>query len=570
MARAASLAGLTALYFAAGKLGLSLALAHPNASPVWPPTGIALAALLLLGQRAWPAVLVGAFLVNVTTAGSAMTSLGIAAGNTLEAIVGAWLVNRFACGRRAFERPQHVFKFVVLAALASTALSATIGVTSLALGGFAGWSDYGWVWTTWWLGDATGALVVTPALVSWLAGPPPRWNRAKRLEAAALPLGVVLVGAIVFGGLAPWTFLCLPLTIWTAFRFGQRETASAVLILSGFAVWGALENTGPFPAGDRNQTLLLLQVFMGVISVTSLTLTAVVSERRRALEELERQALELARSNTELEDFAHVVSHDLKAPLRGISSLATWIGEDCKEILPEASREHLALLEQRTRRMSQLIDGVLAYSRVAQTRAAPERVDAHAVLGEVVDSLGATPNASIRVEGRLPVVRYDRTQLTQVFQNLIANAIQHMGREHSAVVVSCREFPGAFEFAVRDTGVGIEERHLERIFRLFHALHPEQESTGVGLTIVKKIVEMHGGSIRVDSTPGVGTTFRFSVPKQPRERASGDLTERPVALHEGDGAGELRDPSAGSRGPLAARRGSAHLGSASTARWRSQ
>ena len=186
MAYAASLAGLTALYFAAGKLGLSLALAHPNASPVWPPTGIALAALLLLGQRVWPAVLVGAFLVNVTTAGSAATSLGIAAGNTLEAIVGAWLVNRFACGRRVFERPQHVFKFVVLAALASTAISATIGVTSLALGGFAGWSDYGWLWTTWWLGDATGALVVTPALVCWLAGPAPRWNLAKRLEAAAL------------------------------------------------------------------------------------------------------------------------------------------------------------------------------------------------------------------------------------------------------------------------------------------------------------------------------------------------------------------------------------------------
>jgi signal transduction histidine kinase len=220
--------------------------------------------------------------------------------------------------------------------------------------------------------------------------------------------------------------------------------------------------------------------------------------------------------------------------------------------------------------MSQLIDGVLAYSRVAQTRAAPERVDAHAVLGEVVDSLGATPNASIRVEGRLPVVRYDRTQLTQVFQNLIANAIQHMGREHGAVVVSCRELPGVFEFAVRDAGVGIEERHLERIFRLFHALHPEQETTGVGLTIVKKIVEMHGGSIRVESTPGVGTTFRFSVPKQPREGASGELTERPFALDEGDGAGELRDLSAGSRGPLAGRRGSAQRGSASTARWRSQ
>jgi signal transduction histidine kinase len=519
IAHVAWLVGLTAVYFAAGKLGLSLAFAHPSASPVWAPTGIALAAVLLLGQRVWPAVFAGAFLANVTTAGSIATSLGIAVGNTLEAVVGGWLVTRFARGPEAFERPQDLFKFVLLAGIASSALSATIGVTTLALGGFAVWLDYGRVWSTWWLGDAAGALLVTPALVSWLGASQSRWSRARLVEAAGLLVAMAVVGGIVFLGiLAPWPFLCLPVLIWTAFRFGPRETTATVLIFSALAIWGAIRGSGPFPDGNPNQALLLLQVFMAVISVTSLTLTALVGEHQRALEAVERQARELARSNAELEAFAHVVSHDLKAPLRGISSLATWVVEDCKEILPDESAEHLRLLDRRTKRMSQLIDGVLAYSRAARTRSAPERIDASAVVAEVVDSLGPT-RVSIRVEGRLPVVRYDRTQLTQIFQNLIANAVQHMGREDGEVVVSCRERHEGFEFAVRDDGVGIDERHVERIFRMFHALDPERETTGVGLTIVKKIVEMHGGSIRVDPTPGGGATFRFLVPKQPRDRS---------------------------------------------------
>jgi integral membrane sensor domain MASE1 len=148
------LAGLAALYFAAGKLGLMLAYLHPSASPVWPPTGLALAAVLLLGYRVWPAVLVGAYFVNVTTAGSIATSIGIATGNTLEALVGAYLVNRFANGRDAFDRPEDVFKWALLAAMISTVVSATFGVTSLCLGGVASWASYGAIWLTWWLGDA--------------------------------------------------------------------------------------------------------------------------------------------------------------------------------------------------------------------------------------------------------------------------------------------------------------------------------------------------------------------------------------------------------------------------------
>ena len=158
---------VTAAYVVAGKVGLRLASVNASATAVWPPTGIALAAFLLLGPRIWPSVLLGAFLVNVTTAGTPATSLGIAVGNTLEGLLGSHLVRRFAGGLRVFDQPSTIFKFAALAGILAPAVSATIGATTLMRGGLAQWSDLGPIWVTWWLGDAAGALVVTPLVMLW-------------------------------------------------------------------------------------------------------------------------------------------------------------------------------------------------------------------------------------------------------------------------------------------------------------------------------------------------------------------------------------------------------------------
>jgi len=279
---------LAAVYFVAAKLGLRLAFVHASATAVWPPTGIALAAFLVLGSRLWPAIFAGAFLANLTTAGSMATSLGIAAGNTLEGLLGAALVSRFAEGLRAFERPRNILKFALLAAGGATTLSATCGVTSLVLGGFARWADYGDIWLTWWLGDAAGALVVAPVVLLWSANPRVHWNRRQTLEAAALVVALLGVSALVFGGLFPsrtkdypLEFLCIPILLWAAFRFGAREVATAVLLLSGIAIRGTLHGFGPFVRDTQNESLLLLQAFMGVICVTELIVASVVGERRR-------------------------------------------------------------------------------------------------------------------------------------------------------------------------------------------------------------------------------------------------------------------------------------------------
>jgi signal transduction histidine kinase/ActR/RegA family two-component response regulator len=289
LARTLFLLALTAAYFVAGKFGLLFGIVHASASPVWPPTGIAIAAALLFGARVWPAVLAGAFLVNVTTAGSVATSLGIAVGNTLEALSAGYLVDRFANGARAFERARDIFAFAVLAGFASTAVSATVGVASLTLGGYASYEDAPRIWWTWWLGDLAGALVVAPALVLAVRTRPLGF-RGRTLEAGLVMACTLLVGLVAFGPLGTGrslSFLCLPPLAWTAFRLRPREVAASVVTLSGVAVWGTSNGLGTFARGSPNESLLLLEAFMATIATTMLPVSALVAEARRIARERE-------------------------------------------------------------------------------------------------------------------------------------------------------------------------------------------------------------------------------------------------------------------------------------------
>jgi PAS domain S-box-containing protein len=285
---------LAGAYFVAGKLGLLLAFLHVSASPVWPPTGMALAALLLFGIRCWPAIFVGAFLVNITTAGSVGTSLGIATGNTLESVVGAVLVTRFANGRNAFADTRDMFKFFLLGGLLSTTVSASLGVGSLTLGGYVPRESFGAIWLTWWLGDVAGAIVVAPVLILWGTSPRPWIARGRAREAVLLLASLVLVGAVVFNGPFPalyaLAFLCGPPLVWTAFRFGPCESVTAIALLSGMAIWGTLRGLGPFVRESPNESLLLLQAYMVTMAVMAVPLAAVVAERQRAEASLNRVA----------------------------------------------------------------------------------------------------------------------------------------------------------------------------------------------------------------------------------------------------------------------------------------
>ena len=317
---------LTVIYFIAGKLGLMLASLQASASPVWPPAGIALAALLLLGYRAWPAIFIGAFLVNVTTAGNVATSFAIATSNTLEALVGAWLVNRFAGGTNVFDRPQGVFKFALAAGL-STIISPAFGVTSLGVAGFVDWANYGAIWLTWWLGDVTGDLVFTPLVLLWSVASKRRWNKKEAAEVGALLLLLVLLSGVVFGGWPgvsarnyPIVLICGPVVIWTAFRFTQRETATGIFILSAIAVWGTLHGFGPFVRETENQSLLAVQWWTAVVSITAMALSAAMAKGRRVEEELQQQKVVAETANRTIGRFLAMLLHEPRTPLTPVIS----------------------------------------------------------------------------------------------------------------------------------------------------------------------------------------------------------------------------------------------------------
>jgi PAS domain S-box-containing protein len=291
---------VTLAYFLTGELGLSLAYLHANVSPVWPPTGLAIAAVWALGFRVWPAVWAGAFLVNLLTDVSAGAAFGIAVGNTLEALSAVFLLHRFVGSRNPFDRAGDIVRFVVIAGAISTALCATIGNLTLCIFGAADWRNFGSLWLTWWLGDGVGAVVVAPLILTWLNRPPRRVPLRQVTEAVLLIIVLVGVSEIVFGGLFfskldgyPLEHLVVPVLLWAAFQFGQRGAATTIAVMAGTAIWGTTRKFGPFATHGPNESLLLLQVFVAAAAITTLILAAIVTERRRTEEALRTKETQL-------------------------------------------------------------------------------------------------------------------------------------------------------------------------------------------------------------------------------------------------------------------------------------
>ena len=373
MRHLATLALLFGGYVVAAKIGLSFATVHPSATAIWPPTGIALAAFLLLGRDVWPAIFVGAFVVNVTTAGSVGTSLGISVGNTLEA--------------------QDIFKLAALAAVGSTAVSATIGVASLALSGYAAWQDAGFIWLTWWLGDASGILLLTPLIVLW----------------------------------------------------GRRSSDPPL-------------------------------------------------QTRR---------------------FLAMLSHELRNPLGAIGSAIQLLERVTN---PTVAARAQGVIARQTQHLSRLVEDLLDVSRAVTGKIALQRevVDLAAIADRAVAGLvarHAERARDISLDARPVRVLGDAVRLEQVVNNLLENAMKYTPAGGPVVVTVGQDGDNAV-LAVADTGVGIAPELLPRIFDLFVQADRSLERTagglGIGLTLVRQIVELHGGTVQASSN-GAGQGSRFTV-----------------------------------------------------------
>ena len=523
-----AIGALTLIYIVAGKLALKLAFVNASASPVWPPAGIALAALLVLGYRVWPAIFIGAFAVNFWTTLNILSSIGIACGNTLEAMCGAWLVNQFANGIRAFDRPQDVFKFG-LAALVSTMVSPTIGVSSLAITGFAQWSHFSTIWSTWWLGDASGDLIITPLLVLWSVPVTQRkWNEKEVLEVSVLLLLLIVLGQIVFGGWLPisarnypFSFICGPIVIWTAFRFTPRETATGIFILSSIAVWGTLNGFGPFVLRTENQSLLMLQAWTAALTITAMAIAAAIAERNRAQSAIEQQKDEVEAANRTKDNFLAMLSHELRTPLTPVMAAIDTLEADGPRSLE--AKNSIAMIRRNVELESQLIDDLLDLTRIAkdklQLRFGP--LDSHEIINNVVEI--CRPEATARdlkvhvnLRAGAHFVSGDAAKFQQIIWNLLKNAIKFTADNGEITISTTNPESQLLAISVHDNGIGIEPEIMNRIFDPFEqgerAFERRYGGLGLGLAISKSLAQAHGGTLVARSDGrGRGSTFILTI-----------------------------------------------------------
>ena len=305
---------LALAYHLAARLGLEMAYVQVNTSPVWPPTGIALAALLIFGCNLWPGIGLAVLLGSVLTGAPFAVALGMALGNTLEALAGAYCLKRWVGFHNALDRIQDVVGLALLS-IASTSLSATIGALTLALTGRVAWQGFAALWTTWWIGNLLGALVVAPMLLAWWTQPRPGARRRMYLEAAVLLVLLAAITSYVFSNQPPvgvfhqaMVYVIFPFVIWAALRFGQHGAATATFLVSAIAIWGTAGGRGPFAFESRNDSLVFLQTFLAVVSLTSLILAAATLERRKATETLRQRVSDLATLNDSSRTFLHALN----------------------------------------------------------------------------------------------------------------------------------------------------------------------------------------------------------------------------------------------------------------------
>ncbi len=529
------LPALTALYLAGAKVGLHIGFV-PQVSAVWPPTGIALAALLLFGYNVWPAITLGAFLANITAEEPVLTASGIAAGNTFEALLAAWILKRFLEFRPQLDRVRDVLGLALVGALFSTAEAATVGVASLCLGHVHDWTSFGMLWGVWWLGDATGDLIVAPLLLTWIAARGCVCPRRRAAEAAALLLGLWTWCMILFGG---WFdgivsqyrlgYSVFPFVIWAALRFGPALSTLAMALISTVAIWGTLARHFFFGSDSDGQSLILLQMYVAVVALTGMILAAVVAERRHAAESLQESEERLRDSDRRKDEFLAMLAHELRnplAPIRNAVEIIRRAGADADQLA--WARD---LVERQVKHLARLTDDLLDVSRITRgkVRLVKEPVDVATVVARAVEAsqpwiAGRGHDLSTTLPSEPLHMEADVIRMAQVLGNLLNNAAKFTppgGTIHLSVAREGNEVV----FRVKDNGAGIRPEMLTHIFDMFvqgdSSLNRTQEGLGLGLTLVRSLVEMHGGAVAATSA-GLGQGSEFVV-RMPLCRTAGNV-----------------------------------------------
>ena len=530
-AEAARVAGLAASYVIVAHAGLSFDALAGFATLVWPPTGIALAALLLLGYRYWPGILIGASVANLIAGAPVAVALAIGGGNTFEALLAVYLLRRVPRFTTTLETIPAVVGLIVLAGMVSTMVSATIGVGALYLGDLVAAAQVRETWRAWWVGDLVGALLVAPVLLVWSEVPRTRF-RTHWSEKVALGAGIVVVSLLTFFNELPWiptlmtpfhqADLLLAVLIWAAFRFGQRGVVSAILLLSVAAIGATTMGFGPFVVPGLRESLLSLQTFMAIVATTFLLLGAAMAERRAALDRA-RELTEVAeRADRAKSDFLAVMSHELRTPLTAIAGYAELLRSGIYGPLAGSQRKAMDRIERSERDLLGLIDAVLTFVKLekGELMVRSEEVPVTDAFDAVEPLIGPDVREKrVVVERALAgprlAVQADRKGLEQILGNLVSNASKFTA-DGGVITLGAERVDGRVRIWVRDTGVGIADEDMHRVFQPFFQV--ESGTTrrfggiGLGLTIARDLAHRMGGDVTIAPAEGGGTMASVILP----------------------------------------------------------
>jgi len=483
---------LAGVYYATARVGLLLAFGYKNVSAVWPPSGVALAILLLCGRSAWPAVFLGAFLANFSTELPIGTSLLISGGNTLEALAGARILQGIDVTNTPLQRIRDVY-WLLAAAAASATVAATVGVASLRLGEFVAWHEFAPAWLTWWLGDAMGVVIITPPILTVKAFlRAPSWDRRAvsfrtATEIVLITTSLIVATILVFAWGRAYPYAVFPFLIWTAVRFGARGASLAVFAVSCLSVVSTLKGQGPFFRGSPELSLINLQAFMAVVSATSLVLAAAISERKRAEEEIAalNRRLQLAMAETH---------HRVKNNLQVIAAMVDLQVLQDKKFLPVTEVRRLG---SHVRTLAMVHD---ILTQQAKEHGTAQSVSAKAILEKLLPLIQQTAGGrQIRYEvDDAALTTRQGTSLALVANEIISNAVKHGS---GPIQVAFKASKESANLSVCDEGVGFPQGFTVE----------GKETTG--LALVENLVQWDlAGTVRYENFPSGGARVFVAIP----------------------------------------------------------